>query len=47
MNNWFNFIAFGFCLGMAVTSFLNKDWGTGIIQILISCINIPFMVTNR
>ena len=47
MDSWYSFIAFGLCLGMAISSFIDQNWGTGIFQILMGCINLPFMVTTR
>ena len=47
MNNLFNFITFGFCLGMAISSFINQNWGLGAIQALLACVNIPFMVISQ
>ena len=42
--NWFNFIAFGFCIGMAVSAFLNGNWQAGLTDIGLSLLNVPFMI---
>ena len=44
MNNWFNFIAFGFCIGLAFGNFCRQNWGVGVIQASLACLNLPFMV---
>lgn len=40
----FSFLVFGFCVGMAVCSFIDKEISTGIIQILCACVNLPGML---
>ena len=47
MNNWFSFIAFGFCIGLAFSNFVDKNWYVGGIQAALACLNLPFMVTIR
>lgn len=46
MNNWYNFVAFGFCLGMAISSFIHRNWGIGAIQATMACINLPFILVK-
>ena len=46
MNNWCSFIAFGICLGVAISSFINQNWDAEIFQILMGCINLPFMLVR-
>lgn len=43
----FNFLAFGFCIGLAFVSFVDNEVAKGLIQLLCACINIPFMCHTR
>lgn len=43
----FNFLCFGFCIGLAFVSFVDKEIGKGLVQLLCACINIPGMCRTR
>lgn len=43
----FNFLAFGFCIGLAFASFVDKEVTKGIVEILCACINIPAMCRTK
>lgn len=44
---WWNFIGFGFCIGMATSSAIHGNWDTAALQALVSLINLPYMLRQN
>ena len=47
MKYWWNYISFGFCLGLCTASLILGKWTAAVIQAACAAINTPFMILWR